>query len=68
MKRRVLTSAMMIGGALTSHWNAPRSWAYLSGPTAPLSPTLNRERQCSSCRVGIVSGTKCFACSKRRLK
>ncbi|MGA7781111.1 MAG: hypothetical protein WCA85_25855 [Paraburkholderia sp.] len=69
MKRRLLTSALAaaLGGSGLSYPNY-RSWNFTDGPTVPVAPTLNRERQCTSCRVGILTGTKCFACSNRRLK
>jgi hypothetical protein len=66
MKRTLISSVVAMG--LTAYATSPRRWKYLQGPALPESPNLNKERLCSSCRVGIVGGTKCFACASRRRK
>jgi hypothetical protein len=68
MKRRLLSSAIAMAITGSSRISRYRGSIFSSGPTFPESPTVNRERRCAACHVGIVSGTKCFACSKRRLK
>jgi hypothetical protein len=34
-------------------------------PTIPQPPTKSRERHCSSCRVGILTGRLCQSCQRR---
>lgn len=65
MKRRLISVAAAIAASSFTSFAAPtygyRSWY---GPTTPVPPTINRERHCARCRVGILTGRLCTACQR----
>jgi hypothetical protein len=65
MKHRLLSAAIASIGMSTSRGYSMRSWA---APCVPLSPLIAKVRKCAQCKIGILSGRHCFACTQSKRK
>ncbi len=66
MRKSLLSAA--IGLAMSSSRRAVYPLNYHGDPCEPVSPTVSKERKCAQCKIGIVTGTHCFGCSRSRKK